>query len=102
MARKHTANQTSGGVHSRLATSIMTTPSRLPKQVEAIGPQILAALHQAAAQLTDRDERHGGEQKDDGQQQEQNNGLDPIALLQPHGQLLAERIDAQVDRRRRG
>ena len=68
------------------------------QQIEAVGPQILAVFHQPAAQLTDRDERHGGEQKDDRQQQEQNDAATQSPCSQPHGQLLAERIHAQVDR----
>ena len=37
--------------------------------------------------------------KDHGQQKEQHQRLGPAGLIEPHRELLAERIDAHVDRR---
>ena len=60
----------------------------------------MATLHQTAAQLPNRHEGQRRKQENDRKEEEQDKRLNPVALLHPHGQLLAEWIHAKTVRRR--
>jgi len=61
--KKHSPNQTTGGVHRKLTRNISDTPIRLPNRFQSVGRESTGVLHHLSAQLADGNKRKRGQKK---------------------------------------